>query len=58
MFIEIVNCSLVSMQKLNICDQNKNILKTKSSKENIETLVTNSRKYHIVSPVSVILLTH
>lgn len=46
------------MQKLNICDQNKNILKTKSSKENTETLVTNSRKYHIVSPVSLILLTH
>lgn len=35
--MEIVNCNLVSMQKLNIFDQNKDILKSESSKENIET---------------------
>lgn len=46
------------MLKLKIFDQKKKILKTKSSKENIETLVANSGKHHLVNPVSDILLTH
>lgn len=43
------------MQKLKIFDQN--FEDEKVPKKDIETLAANSRKYHLVSPMSDILLT-